>query len=245
MHESIRAFCSDSYVNQKLTLKTELPPGRDTALAFFERLRRSFPALTRLRRVEDELELDATPDADPQRWVAVRAASIRSGTVNATSDEAAYALHRAILEIAPYFLGIAPLEVETLELLFGFDLPAPGNHDRIVAEALFGESPLGALMAEHDRPIECQPVLGVCLEGRDDTEAFFEIKTRPERPEPTRPEPISVYVTIRRSSGFLDPQDLLSAFDDLRGLAEDLVGARALPALIAPLHHAILSGPPA
>lgn len=245
MHESIRAFCSDSYVNQKLTLKMDLPSGRETSLSLFERLRRSFPSLTRMRRSDDELELEATPDADPQRWVAIRTTSIRSGTVNAASADATYALHRAILELSPYYLGISALDIESLELLYGFDLPARGNHDRIVAEALLGDGPLASLLAQHDRPIECQPMLGFSLAGRDDTEAFFEIKTRPERGDAGRHEPISVYVTVRRNGPFPDTESLLPALDELSSEAEELVGGRALPALIAPLHHAILSGPPA
>ncbi len=247
MHDSIRVFCSDSYVNQKLTLKLDLPSQRETALTLFERLRRSFPEMTRLRRVEEELELEAGADADPQRWVAIRGATVRSGVVNAGSSRSAYELHRTILELAPYFLSVSALDVESLELLYGFDLPACGNHDRIVAGTFLGDGPLAGLLGHSDDAIECQPLLGITLNGRADTEAFFEVKTRPDRglSEGPRQEPISVYVTVRRTGPFADVDALAPSFDDLASQAEELIETRVIPSLIAPLHMAILSGPPA
>ena len=56
------------------------------------------------------------------------------------------ALPRAVLEIAPYYLSISPLDVDFIEVVFGFDLEAQTNRDQVVFEALLADSALGAVM---------------------------------------------------------------------------------------------------
>jgi hypothetical protein len=250
MVESYRAYCSDSYVNQKLNLKLDLPRGRETVLSMFERLRREYPAMTQFRRAGEELELDTSPDHSPQRWVSIRSSCVRSGVVNPPTLSEGYALHRSLLELTPYFLSISPLDVDYLELLYGFDLAARGNHDAIVADALFDRSPLASLLEIPDaEPSDCQPLIGLRYKGLDrgaDVEAYFEVKTRPV---PTlahtdaERDPLSVYLTLRRHGPFADLKHLGEALDVLRVLGETLVHERVVPMLLAPLHDAIGSGP--
>ena len=179
--DSFRALCTDHYVNQKLTTKMELPRGRETVLELFERIRRQFPAMSQFRRHRDELALESTQRDMPHRWAAVRATNIRSGTVNAGAFAESYSLHKTILETAPYYLNIPPLDVDHLEVLFGFDLAAPGNHDAIVFEALHADSPLARLVdIRHTTPVECEPLVALSLDRREgeDVEIQFEVKTR-------------------------------------------------------------------
>ncbi len=246
MVESYRAFCSDSYVNQKLSLKLDLPRGRETVLALFERLRREYAQMTQLRRLGDELELESPPGSGPQRWVSIRSSSVRSGVVNPAELSQSYGLHRSLLELTPYYLSISPLDVEYLELLYGFDLAASGNHDAVVAEALFDGSPLASLLELGDaEPADCQPLFGMRFKGYDsgaDVEAFFEVKTRPQ---PVRSfiesdrEPLSVYLMLRRHGPFAELEHLAEAHDALRVLGERLVHERVVPTLLAPLHGAL------
>ncbi len=246
MVESYRAFCSDSYVNQKLSLKLDLPRGRETVLSLFERLRREYPAMTQLRRVGEELELESPAGTTPQRWVSIRSSSVRSGVVNPPELRQGYGLHRTLLELTPYYLSISPLDVEYLELLYGFDLTASGNHDAVVAEALFDGSPLASLLELSDaEPADCQPLFGLRFKGYDrgaDVEAFFEVKTRPQ---PVRSfiendrEPLSVYLMLRRHGPFAELEQLAEAHDALRMLGERLVHERVVPTLLAPLYGAM------
>ncbi len=74
---------------------------------------------------------------------ALRQTTIRTGHVNPGNMTDAYQLHRLILELAPYHLTISPLDIDFVELLFGFDLECKSNHDTIVFDALFSHSPLG------------------------------------------------------------------------------------------------------
>lgn len=246
MSESLRALCSDFYVNLKLGVKMELPRGRETVLELFERVRRQFPAMNHFRRYRDELALESPQTDSPHRWVAARVNSVRSGTVNPPDMNEAYALHRLVLEVAPYFMSISPLDVDFVELLFGFDLSATGNHDAIVYEALLADSPLGKLADSSALGVtDCQPSLGFSIGRRGDIEAAFEVKTRtaqqsqnPEAP----PEPISVYLTLRKFGSVMDLKDLAGTFDRLASVGEEMAEARVVPTFLVPLRDAIASG---
>jgi len=164
MTESYRALCSDFYVNQKLSVKLDLPHGRETMLDLFERVRRSYPSMSSFRRYKDELALESPQSDLPHRWMAVRPSNIRSGVVNPGAADDAFGLHRQVLELAPFFLSISPLDVEYLEVLFGFDFAARGNQDLIVARALLAGTPLDRLFdGDTLVPLEFEPVLGFVL----------------------------------------------------------------------------------
>lgn len=249
MGEGFRALCNDFYINQKVSVKLDLPRSRETVLDLFERLRREFPAMQSFKRYKDELALESAPDAEPHRWLAIRASTIRSGVVNPDSFDDAYGLHQMVLDTSPYFLTISPLDIEYIELLYGFDVLAPGNHDAIVASALLGDSPLSRL-AEHDssRPIDFQPVIGLALDQGDGLrpiEAHFEVKTRsPERAGRSLGEdPISIYLTLRLYDPVTDVKALGSALERVRTAGEALVHERLVPGLLAPIRSELPPDP--
>lgn len=249
MNDSYRALCSDSYVNMKLNVKLELPRGRDTVLELFERVRKQFPGMGIFRRYREELALESAQNDLPHRWLAVRANNVRAGSVNAPSMEAAYGLHRAVLEAAPYYLNVSPLDVDYVELLYGFDLMASGNHDSIVFEALWAGSPLARLIDGEDaRPIDCQPLLGASFAAGSDVEVYFEVKTRaagghgaPRDPDQTQ-DPISVYLTLRKFGAVQDLKELPALLSRLAARGEELVESSVVPTLLVPLRDAISSG---
>ncbi|MEM7623036.1 MAG: hypothetical protein AAF235_07505 [Planctomycetota bacterium] len=256
MTSGYRALCSDFYVNQKVSVKLDLPDSRETILDLFERVRREFPAMSSFRRYREELALESPTTDLPHRWIAIRSANIRSGVVNPEEGSDAYELHKKVLEVSPYFLSISPLDIEYIELLYGFDLAASGNQDAVVAQALLDGSPLASLFeVERGVPMDFQPLLGMLVLGgeRDTldleaahTEVHFEVKTR-SGPESLREtpggvgtaDPISVYVTLRRYEPVKDVKALPSVVDDLAEIGEDLVASRVLPYLVAPIREAI------
>lgn len=243
MAESFRALCSDLYVNQKLTVKMDLPRARETVLETFERVRRQFPEMANLRRCKDEMALESPTSDTPHRWLAMRNTSLRSGTVNPQSMDEAYALHQAVLKIAPSYLSVSALDVESLELLYGFDLMAPGNHDAIVFDALLAGSPLGSLLAMPGvTAVDCQPVIGVQL-ATEGVEAHFEVKTRGQRSREGEPfEPISIYLILRRTGPIDHVDQLPGIFQTLAQHGEELVERRLVPGLLMPIREAIASG---
>ncbi len=243
MPSSYRALCSDFYVNQKLNVKLDLPRSRETVLDLFERVRREYPDMRSFKRYKDEVALESPQDDGAHRWIAIRSNSIRSGVVNPQTEDDAYGLHRCVLEVAPYFLSISPLDLEYVELLYGFDLASGGNHDAIVAEALMGSSPMSSLVdVPGARAVDCQPLIGLTLGKGTDVEAHFEVKTRSAagaREVERRDEPISVYLTLRQFEPVADLRELPDRFDRLAKRGQELVDERVLPALLTPIREAI------
>jgi hypothetical protein len=247
MAESYKVLCNDFYVNQKLQVKMELPRTRETVLDLFERARRQYPHMAAFRRFKDEFVLESPQTEFPHRWLSVRGLSIRTGTVNPTTMGEAYSLHTFILENAPPFLSISALDIDSLEVMYGFDLAATGNHDAIVLDALIPGSPLAALLdVPNATPISCQPAVGLAFGENRETEVFFEVKTHPGEPRPreaaSSADVISVFVTLRRQGVFGNVADLPKHFAKLTALGEELIENRVVPGMLVPLRDAIASG---
>jgi hypothetical protein len=244
MAESYRALCSDFYINQKLSLKLDLPRERQTVLDLFDRVRRQYPAMSQFRRYKDEVALETEPGAEPNRWVAIRTNNIRSGAVNPGSLEDAYTLHGHVLDVAPFFLSISPLDVDFVELLYGFDIQTEHQQDEVVYEALLSGSPIARLLDVHDSRIsDCQPLYGLFVrEGDGEVEVNFEVKTRSASRGGRADEPISIYLTLRRFGPVAEVRQLPDVLRQLTRLGEDLVDSRVVPYLVAPIREAAGSG---
>lgn len=240
MSDSYRALASDFYVNQKLNLKLDLPRERQTILDLFDRVRRQFPTMNQFRRYKDELALEAEPNAPQHRWIAIRNNNIRSGSVNPETLQEAYALHKHVLDVAPYFLSISPLDVDFIELLFGFDMLAERNHDQIVYDALLSSSPLAKVLEIPDSHIsDCQPLFGVVLRDQGDIEVMFEVKTRSPARGGGRDEPISIYLTLRKYGPVTEIHQLPDVLAQLARVGEELVDSRVVPNIVVPIRDAI------
>ena len=165
MNNPFGAFCEDFYVNVRLGSQMALPHNRETVLHFFEQIQKSFPGMTRFRKADNgELNLEEDRSNDSYRWMSLETKRLAAGHVNPPSVEDALKLHNLILEIAPYQLGLSPVEIDYLDVMFGFDLEFGGNHDEVIAESLFGDSPLTCLTEEHGaKPIDFQPTVTVAL----------------------------------------------------------------------------------
>lgn len=244
MTTSYGALCTDFYVNLKLGMKMDLPTERQTVLDLFERVKKECPGMERFRRFRGELALESGEKDGKTQWLALRRNTVRAGCVNPAELDVAYRMHKAVLEITPFFLSISPLDVDYLEVLFGFDLEAQGNQNAIVHDALLGGTPLGELVdRDSASPIDVQPLLGGALNEAMDLQVYYEIKTRTTprqiREKDYTDEPISVYVTLRKYSPCEAIKELPAAFDDLAGRAERLTERKVLPKLISPLREAI------
>lgn len=241
MPDSVKALVSDMYVNQKLSVKLDLPKNRETILDLFERVRREYPMMEHFKRYKDELALESTSGHFPHRWLAIRNNTVRAGEVNGESIKQAYDLHRRLLEIVPFYLSVSPLDVDSLELLYGFDLSAPGNHDALVYEALFMGTAFGqAFDVPGGMPVEFQPSFGIALPRQ--VQAVFEVKTRSGgKPEGDSGEPISVYLTLRRRGPVKDLKELVEHLGTLIEHGEDLLQSRVIPYLLQPIRQAIAS----
>jgi len=247
MATSYGALCTDFYINQKLSLKMDLPTERETILHLFEQVRKVEPGMTRFRRYEGELSLESSRRDGAYQWMALRRTNIRTGQVNPDNLEQAYGYHRRILETTPYHLTISPLDVDYLELMFGFDLESKGNHDAIVYQALYEDSPLSSLLNINDqgKVMDVQPVFGFALTPEGDEQCYFEVKTRGRSRRGNagryREEPISIFLTVRRYGPVDTLTDLPAAMDTLANRAEELANDKLVPDLLAPIARHITS----
>jgi hypothetical protein len=181
--------------------------------------------------------------------LALRQNSIRTGHVNPESMEAAYRFHKLILEIVPFHLSISPLDVDYLDLMFGFDLECNDNHDRVVYDALLAESPLANLANLPGYPdaklLDVQPVVGLALDRRGETQAYFEVKTRARgrrgQVSRSRPEPISILLTVRKYGPVESVEELKNLCDIIAEQAERLASDRLVPDLLTPIARQITS----
>jgi hypothetical protein len=246
MGTSFGALCNDFYVNQKLALKMDLPSDRETVLHFFDSIRKTVPSMDRFHRYPGEVAIESSRRDAEYLWLAMRRASLRTGHVNPTSMEEAYKIHRLALQVAPYHLTISPLDIDYIELLFGFDLECHGNHDEIVYEALISQSPMSELMrSSQSKILEFQPVLGVSLSESGDLQAHFEVKTRTRtrRGQTHRysDEPISIFLSVRKFGPIHQVEELQENFNTLTQHAESLASERLVPNLLMPIARQITS----
>ena len=240
MATSFGALCTDFYINHKLTLKMDLPSERETILHFFDRMRKSLPSMNRFKRYDGELALESARKDARYNWLALRRNSIRTGQVNPESMEAAVAYHKLVLELAPYHLTISPLDVDYVELMYGFDLECRQNHDAVIFDALYRDTPLGNLMPQEDqRVLDVQPAFGQSLNESGDLQAYFEVKTRPKSRRGSSKrysgEPISLFLTLRKYGPVGDLADLPASIDQLNAHAETLATERLIPDLLTPI----------
>lgn len=254
MKTTLGAQCDDFYTSSRLFLKLDLALDRETVLHFFDRIRKAYPALRRFRRREDGglvLE-ESDPEArdnEPKRWLRLEPGAIRFGYF-APPDAAAYRqFGRVLLENAPYHLTLGDLDVDYLEIVYGFDFEYAGNHDQLVAETLFADHPFSGfvLADEAVHAIDCQPCFGITLNAACDVQAYLELKSRTSTYEVRTGEYdaqlLSVYLTIRRYWGFSGSMELAAAYEELADLGEELAARRVVPLVVNPLAHAIASRP--
>ena len=112
MSSPYSAFCEDFYVNMRLGSQMALPHTRETVLHFFERVQKQYPVMTRFRRNEGEVSLEEERDKEGYRWLSLETRRLSAGHVNPVSIEQASSLHQFVLELAPYHLGVSPLELD-------------------------------------------------------------------------------------------------------------------------------------
>ncbi len=249
MSESLGAMCDDLYVNSRLFVKLPLPSNRETLLGFFDRLRKAFPSLTKLRRADDgalTLEEDR-PEGGSRRWIRLEETSLRFGYFAPPHVSDARELGNVILEHAPYHLSFSELDYDHMEVVYGFDLEFRGNHDQLVAETLMSNHPLASFMFSDDayHVLDMQPFMGIALTPSCDIQAYIDIKSRTSSYEVRTGEyeahPLSVYLTIRKYWGFSESENLIDAHQRLMDYADELAADRIVPLLVNPLAHAIAS----
>ena len=203
--------------------------------------------MTQFRRYENgDFNLEEDRRSGSYRWVRLESRRLVAGFVNPENSDDALSLHKFLLQLAPHYLGISPLEIEHLEVLFGFDLSYRGNHDDVVIESLMPESPLACLMEEDGaRPVDVQPSIAVALSDDCRLQARIEVLTRTDnqqvRTGDYNDEEISLYLTVRRYWGDRPKESFDSVFATIFEKADILAHDKIVPKILRPLSSAIAS----
>jgi hypothetical protein len=245
------AACDDFYISNRLYLKLELTPGRETVLHFLDQLRKEFPGMNRMRRREDGaivLEEDRS-EKTSRRWVRIEPTALRFGFFAPPRIDELHQFAASILEKAPFHLTFSELDYDHLEVVYGFDLEYAGNHDQLVAQTLFPDHPFNAFLSaeESHHVIDVQPYMGIALSSTCDLQAYVEVKSRTAtyeiRTGSYEQQPLSVFLTIRKYWGYSDTTELVGSYREMIECADDLAASKVVPLLVNPLAQAIASQP--
>jgi len=245
MDLDFNTIADDFFVNVNLETTLSLPSSRETVLHFFEAVQKQFRSMTSFfRRETGEFVLEGNRDGGTYRWLELQPHRITSGFFNPSDLQQAYEFHSWVLERSRYFLGVAGLDVECLDMLFGFNLDYHGNRDAIVAQALLAGSPLASFVHNGDlQAVECEPNLVMALDEECYLQMRLSLETRSSsyqvRTGEYDDEPISVYLTLRRYSQPGQVLDIAGSLVEQGRLCEEIVGRTVIPGVIQPIVAAI------
>jgi hypothetical protein len=142
-------------------------------------------------------------------------------------------------------LGVRSLDIESLDLTFGMDFDYSGNHNEIIAEALFGGSAFSKVFdVPGPGPLNLSPSVILALDNDCSTRARLSVEARTEESEIRTgkfdaDKPISLYLTIRQYPQRGQDFEMESVFNRLCGLAVEFMDEKVVPNIIMPLTSAI------
>jgi len=243
---SYSSLCDDFYVDMCINTELDLPTQRDTVLAFFERIQKQYPSMGCFyRRENNEYCLEESRSLGQYRWVTLELDRVGSGVVNPSDFEMAYQMDRLVLELVPYMLSISHLDIDSLDITFAMDFDYRGNHDEVIADALFAMTPFGTLLdAPGARPIGFSPAVVIALSDDCHTQARISVESKTSVYEPRKKdrqadEAISLSFTIRQyppTTGGFDP---VKSFEYQCQLAEEMMAEKIVPNFVQPLTETI------
>lgn len=241
------SLCDHFGVHVYLNTKIDLPVSSETALHFLETVHKSFPELSELSRRENgEYVLEEDVEGDPPRAVALDPKRIMSAYSNPEDLDDADKQHESILDLAPYHLDLTPINCESLEVVFCFDLMYQGNHDEVIAEALAPSSPFeGLLQNAPGKILHYEPALAIALDERSMLHARIWVESHTNLMQVQMdqyPEaPLSVFLCVNQLWSKDAPKTFSAAYRQQRRIAQEMVDAFVIPHFLMPLHQTISS----
>ncbi len=246
MSISFNSLCDDFYVNMTLNTELELPSDRDTILHFFERIQRQYPTMnTFYQRESGDFCLDEDRESGSYRWICIEKDRICSGIVNPESFEQVDQLNKLILEQIPFALGVNHLDINSLDVMFGMDFDYEGNHDEILAEALFQSTPFVSLLdLPNSKPLGFDPAILVSLsedcrlQARISVESrtgAYQVRTGKYKEE----DQISLYLSVRQYPDPAKQFNCMESYENQRHVSIELMTDRLVPSFIQPIVGAI------
>ncbi len=247
MTHEFGGLSDDFFINVCLQTTLALPQNRETVLGFCQAIQRQFPSMTSLTQREGhEYVLEGDRESSSYRWMELHSHRLTAGYFNPPSVDKAMAMHLWILERSRSFLDTGGLDVDSIDISYGFNLDYIGNRDDLVAEALLGQSPLAMLTGGGlGKCIECQPALVLALDSDCTTQGRLIVETRCDtfqvRTGQYTPDPIGVHFTVRRHPKPGQVIRLPDVLEELSGVVQDITHRLIVPHILEPISHLIAS----
>ena len=245
MSLSYNSFCDDFYIDMYINTQFDLPSERDTLLAYFERVKKQYPSMTILNREGTEYSLEESSQSELNRWVSVDTDRVGAGIANPATFQQAFELPKFVIGLVPYMLGIRSLDVESVDLTFGMDFDYSGNHNEIIAEALFSGSAFSRMLEGVGQgPMNLSPSVILALNEDCSVRARLAIESRTDENEIRSgkfdsDKPISLFLTIRQYPQAGQEFEMERAFDKICAIAVEYMDEKVVPNIVTPLTNAI------
>ena len=246
MSISYSSFCDDFFVDMYINTRFDLPSERETLLTFFERITKQFPSMKTLTRDSDASYcLEEDPQAGQNRWISVDVDRVGAGFVNPDSFQQAFELPKLVIDLVPYMLGIRSLDIDSIDLTFGMDFDYAGNHNEIIAEAMFSGSAFARVFdCAGAGPLNLSPAVVISLDDDCTTRARLTMDSRTDESEIRNKKfdenkPIGMYLTVRQYPHPGRDFDLKNVFDRLCQTTVDFMDEKIVPNCVMPLTNAI------
>jgi len=246
MGNSYASLCDEFYINMRLGTQMKMGCDRATLVTFFERMQRLYPEMVNFHQdsKHGECSIEESRSDNSYRWLSVEPNRVSSGYLNPRDPSDAYAYNKSVVETVPYYLSVSQVDLEYLDVLWGFDFQYKGNHHELIAEALLGESPMGRLLeTPNSRGIhfELSGVVALSEDARMHARVWVEPRTSASQvrsgdfPE----EMLSVYVIVRQWSGERRLPELHDLHTHLIEQGEKFMQERVLQPFLWPIRDAI------
>lgn len=237
--------CDDHYINLTVNTALTLPSQRETLIAFFERVQKSFPTMKNFYgRDRSEIALEEEKVDNAYRWLTLEARRMTSGYVNPPSVDAAVDFHKVILDLAPYHLSLSPLDCQCMDLVFGFDFTYQGNHDQLLADTLGVPAAFERFLEiPSAQVVDFEPCLTLTFSRDCRLQCRVNIETRTNdyqvRTQDYPEEQISVYLTCRHYGVLPGEESFVQILDLLAKTGVTFTNEFLAPAVLEPLAKAI------
>ncbi len=246
MADSYAALCDEFYINLRLGTLMKLASDRATVVSFFERMQRLYPNMANFHQDgrHGEASIEENHDHNSYRWLSLEPNRVSSGYLNPPEAADAYKYNSSVLETVPYYLAVSPVDLDYIDVLWGFDFQCKGNHHELIAEALLGDCPLGRLMetpGARGINFELSGIVALSDDARLHARVWIEPRTTPQqiRTDDYPEEMLSLYVIVRQWSGGKRLPELPELHKELLERGEHFVNERVLNNFVAPIREAI------
>jgi hypothetical protein len=246
MANSYAALCDEFYINMRLGTQMKMATDRATIIAFFERMQRLYPEMVNFHQDarHGESSIEENRSNNSYRWLSMEPNRLSSGHLNPDGPADAYKYNKSVLETVPYYLAVSAVDLDYLDVLWGFDFQCKGNHHELIAEALLGESPIGKLMEAPGAKginFELSGIVSLSDDARTHARVWAEPRTTPAhvRSGDYPDEMLSLYVILRQWSGGRRLPELHDVHGQLIEQGEKFMEQHVISGFLSPIRDAI------